>query len=111
MPLYETVFIARQELSTAQVDSLTETFCKILTDAKGKVSKTENWGMRTFAYKIEKSRKGHYVLVESDVEAPALLEMERQMRLSDDVLRYMTIKLEKLSDGPSVMMESDKEAA
>ncbi|HIF25976.1 MAG TPA: 30S ribosomal protein S6 [Micavibrio sp.] len=116
MPLYETVFIARQELSDAQVKTLTEDFCKIITDAKGKVHKTEFWGLKTLAYKINKARKAHYVLVELETPAEALLEVERQMRLSDDVLRYMSIKLEKLSDGPSIMMggsrdTEEKEAA
>ena len=116
MPLYETVFIARQELSDAQVKALTDDFCKIIKDAKGKVHKTEHWGLKTLAYKINKARKAHYVLVELDTPAEALLEMERQMRLSDDILRYMSIKLEKLSDGPSVMMgggrdTEEKEAA
>ena len=117
MPLYETVFIARQELSDAQVKTLTDDFCKIITDAKGKVHKTEHWGLKTLAYKITKARKAHYVLIELDTPAEALLEVERQMRLSDDVLRYMSIKLEELSDGPSIMMDKggrdteEKEAA
>ena len=114
MPFYETVFIARQDLSAAQVDELTNTFSKVITDAKGKVTKTENWGLRTLAYRIDKSRKGYYVLVESDTPSEAIIEMERQMRLDDNILRYMTIKLDELSDGPSVMMDGsdkDREAA
>lgn len=111
MPIYETVLIARQELSTSQVDALVKDFCKVLEDEKGKILKTENWGLRTFAYKIEKSRKGHYALIESEVAGPAIIEMERRMRLSDDVMRYMTIKLKKATDGPSVMAQPEKEAA
>ncbi len=105
MPYYETVFIARQELSDAQVKELTESYEKILKDGGGKIHKTENWGLRTLAYRINKNRKGHYVLIESDTPAPALLEMERLMRLSDDVLRYMSIRLDELSDGPSPIMD------
>jgi len=105
MPFYETVFIARQDLSEAQVKEMTDAYSKIITDAKGKIHKTENWGLRTLAYKISKNRRGHYVLIESDVEAPAIHEMERQMRLSEDILRYMTIKNETLSDGPSAIID------
>ncbi len=118
MPYYETVFIARQELSDAQVKQLTEDYCKLLKDAGGKIHKTEFWGLRTLAYRINKARKAHYVLIESDVPAAAILEMERQMRLSDDVMRYMSIKLEELSKGPSPIMDKagrdnddEKEAA
>ena len=105
MPYYETVFIARQELTEPQVKELTEGFEKIIKDGDGKIHKTEHWGLRTLAYRINKARKGHYVLIESDTPAPALLEMERQMRLSDDVMRYMSIRQEELSDGPSPMAD------
>ena len=101
MPFYETVFIARQDLSDAQVKSITEAAEKIIKDGKGKVTKTENWGLRTLAYKINKNRKGHYVLIECDAPAPAVLEVERTLRLNEDVLRYMTIRLDELSKGPS----------
>ena len=116
MPYYETVFIARQELSAKQVEELTDTLSKVITDAKGKIHKVENWGLRTLAYKINKSRKGYYVLIESDAPASSIIEMERQMRLSDDVMRYITIKEEELSKGPSIMAEpedakEEKEAA
>lgn len=107
MPYYETVFIARQELSESQVKTLTEDFCKFIKDGGGKIHKTENWGLRTLAYRINKNRKGHYVLIESDTPAPALIEMERNMRLSEDVLRFMSIKEDELSDGPSVMMNKN----
>ncbi|MBU0800399.1 MAG: 30S ribosomal protein S6 [Alphaproteobacteria bacterium] len=105
MPYYETVFIARQELTQAQVDDLTEAFTKILKDNGGKVHKTENWGLRTLAYRINKNRKGHYVLVESDAPGEAVIEMERNMRLNEDILRYLTIREEELSKGPSVIMD------
>jgi small subunit ribosomal protein S6 len=101
MPFYETVFIARQDLGDAQVKAITEACEQIIKDGKGKVVKTENWGLRTLAYKINKNKKGHYVLIESDVPAPAMLEMERTLRLNEEVVRYMTIKLDELSKGPS----------
>ncbi|MCS5595782.1 MAG: 30S ribosomal protein S6 [Alphaproteobacteria bacterium] len=117
MPIYETVFIARQELSAQQVEELTEQYSKIITDAKGKILKTENWGLRTLAYRINKNRKGHYVLIESDVESAAIQEVERNMRLSEDILRYLTTRLEKPTEGASVMLggenknSDEKEAA
>ncbi len=108
MPFYETVFIARQELNTQQVEELTKQYSKIITDAKGKILKTENWGLRTLAYRINKNRKGHYVLIESDVESAAILEVERNMRLSEDILRYLTTRLEKPTEGASVMLGDNK---
>ena len=105
MPYYETVLIARQDLTEAQVKDITASFSKIITDAKGKIHKTEFWGLKNFAYRINKARKGHYVLFELDTPAEALLEMERQMRLHEDIVRYQTIRLDALSDGPSVMMD------
>jgi len=107
MPYYETVFIARQELSETQVKDLTETYCKIIKDGGGRIHKTENWGLRTLAYRIRKNRKGHYVLIESDTQPAALLEMERQMRLSDDILRYLSVREDKLSEGPSAILNKD----
>lgn len=107
MPYYETVYIARQELSDTQVKTLTEQLCQFIKDGGGKIHKTENWGLRTLAYRINKNRKGHYVLIESDTPAPALHEMERNMRLSEDVLRFMSIKEKELSTGSSIMMEKN----
>jgi len=107
MPYYETVFIARQELSATQVKDLTDNLCNIITSGKGKVVKTEQWGLRTLAYRIRKNRKGHYVLIETDTAPEALIEMERQMRLSDDVLRYLSVKLEELSKGQSAILNRD----
>lgn len=101
MPFYETVFIARQDLSEAQVKAITEAAEQIIKDAKGKVLKTENWGLRALAYKINKNKKGHYVLIESDAPAPAIIEVERTFRLNEEVVRYMTIKLDEPSKGPS----------
>ena len=106
MPNYESVFIARQDISAAQVDGLTEAFEKVITDAGGSIAKRENWGLRTMAYKIKKNRKGHYVLLNFDAPAPALHEMERQMRINEDVLRYMTVRIEEFEEGPSAMMRN-----
>lgn len=105
MPYYETVFVARQDLSTTQVQELTDAYSKIITDAGGKIHKTENWGLRTLAYRINKNRRGHYVLIESETEAPALHEVERSMRLNEDILRFMSVREDELSSGPSVMMD------
>lgn len=106
MPNYESVFIARQDISAAQVDGLTEAFEKVITDAGGSIAKRENWGLRTMAYKIKKNRKGHYVLLNFDAPAPALHEMERQMRINEDVLRYMTLRIDEFEEGPSAMMRN-----
>ena len=111
MPYYETVFIARQDLGQAQVDALTDGFVKIIKDGGGKVHKTENWGLRNLAYRINKNRKGHYVLIETDTPPEALHEMERNMRLNEDVLRFLSVREEKLSEGPSVIMSgSDRDS-
>ncbi len=107
MPLYETVFIARQDLTSAQVDELSATFAKIITDGEGKVEKTDNWGLKTLAYRIQKNKKGHYVLMNLDTPAPALLEMERQIRLNEDILRYMTVKVDEFTEETT----EEKEAA
>lgn len=109
MPIYETVFIARQDLSDAQVKEITDNCEKIITDAKGKILKTEKWGLRTLAYRINKNRKGHYVLIESDTPAEAILEIERVMRLDENVLRCMSIKLEEASEGPSKIIDKGDE--
>lgn len=105
MPYYETVFIARQDMTDAQVKDLLDGYSKIITEAGGKIHKTENWGLRNLAYRIKKNRRGHYVLIESDVAAPAIHEVERTMRLNEDILRYMTIRQDELSKGPSIVMD------
>ena len=107
MPYYETVFIARQELSHSQVKELTDKYTKVLKDNGGKIHKTEDWGLRTLAYRISKNRKGFYVLVESEAPGAAIIEMERQMRIDDHVLRFLTIREEKLSEGPSPVLNKD----
>jgi small subunit ribosomal protein S6 len=109
MPFYETVFIARQDLTEQQVKDLAEGFAKHITDGKGKVAKTEHWGLRTLAYRINKNRKGHYVLIETDTDPAALHEMERNMRINEDVLRFLTVRNLELSKGQSAILEKARE--
>ena len=106
MALYEHVFIARQDLSNAQAEGLIEHFGQVLKDNGGEVVGTEYWGLKTMAYKINKNRKGHYAYVRSDAPAPAVQEMERLMRLHEDVMRILTVKVEKHEDGPSAVLQS-----
>ncbi|QNQ11935.1 30S ribosomal protein S6 [Sphingomonas alpina] len=110
MALYEHVFLARQDLAQAQVDALAENATKIITDNKGKVVKTESWGLRSLAYKIAKNRKAHYVMLEIDAPGDVVAELERQTQINEDVIRYMTVKVDALEEGPSVMMrKSDRD--
>ncbi len=105
MPLYEHVFISRQDLSGAQAEGLIEHFGTVLSDNGGKIVDTEYWGVKTMAYKINKSRKGHYAMMKTDAPAPAVQEMERLMRLHEDVMRVLTIKVDAHEEGPSVQMQ------
>ncbi len=105
MALYETVFIARQDISAKQAEDLAKNFGKIATDNGGDVKKTESWGLRNLAYKIKKNRKGHYTLLHIEGPSSCVVEMERNMRLNDDVLRFMTVSIEKLSEGPSAILK------
>ena len=105
MTLYESVFIARQDVSATQVDSLTDSFEKIIVDNGGSVERREYWGLRTLAYRIKKNRKGHYVMFNMDAPSDAVQEMERNMRLNEDILRYMTIKIEGMRDDASPIMQ------
>ena len=109
MPLYEHVFIARQDLSNAQAEGLVEHFSTVLSDNGGSVVNSEYWGVKTMAYKINKNRKGHYAFLRTDAPAPAVQEMERLMRLHDDVMRVMTIKTDAHEEGPSVQMQKRDE--
>jgi small subunit ribosomal protein S6 len=109
MPYYETVLIARQDMTETQVKDLTTQLSKVITDNKGKVHKTESWGLRKFAYKINKASKGHYVMLETDTPSEAIIEMERQMGLNEDIVRFMTIKNEELSKGPSVILQKERD--
>lgn len=105
MSFYETVFIARQDLSPTQVDALIDGYKKIMDEYKGKITKTEYWGLKKFAYPINKNPRGHYALLNIEAPTEAIQEMERQMRLNEDVVRYMSIKVEELDENPSVMMK------
>ena len=109
MPFYEHVFIARQDLSNAQAEGLIEHFSQVLTDNGGATVGTEYWGVKTMAYKINKNRKGHYAFLKTDSPAPAVQEMERLMRLHDDVMRVLTIKVDAHAEGPSVQMQKRDE--
>ena len=105
MPLYEHVFISRQDLSNAQAEGLIEHFTAVIADNGGKVVENEYWGVKTMAYKINKNRKGHYAFLKTDAPPAAVLEMERLMRLHDDVMRVLTIKVDAHGEGPSVQMQ------
>jgi len=104
MPLYEHVFLARQDLAQAQVDALAENATKIITDNEGKVVKTETWGLRSLAYRIAKNRKAHYVMLDIDAPAAAIAELERQTGINEDVIRFVTIRVDAHEKGPSAMM-------
>jgi small subunit ribosomal protein S6 len=104
MPLYEHVFLARQDLAQAQVDALAETATGIIESNGGKVVKTETWGLRNIAYRIAKNRKAHYVMLDFDAPAPAVAELERQTQINEDVIRYMTVRVDAHEQGPSAMM-------
>jgi small subunit ribosomal protein S6 len=110
MALYEHVFLARQDLAQAQVDALAENATKILTDNGGTVVKTETWGLRSLAYRIAKNRKAHYVMLDIDAPAAAVAELERQTGINEDVIRFMTIRVDAHETGPSAMMrKQDRE--
>jgi small subunit ribosomal protein S6 len=106
MPLYENIFIARQDISGAQVDALADGFTQLVADNGGEVRKREYWGLRNLTYRMRKNRKGHYVLLNLDAPPAAVAELERTMRINEDVIRYMTIKVDALEEGPSVVMQS-----
>jgi small subunit ribosomal protein S6 len=103
MPFYEHVFLARQDLTAAQVETLTEGFTKVLAEGKGRVANSEYWGLRTLAYRIAKNRKAHYVMLNIDAPAAAVAELERQVGLNEDIIRYMTVRVDELSTEPSAM--------
>ena len=109
MPLYEHVMIARQDLSNTQAEGLIEHFGTVLSDNGGNVVESEYWGVKTMAYKINKNRKGHYAFLRSDAPATAVQEMERLMRLHDDVMRVLTIKVDDHAELPSVQMQKRDE--
>jgi small subunit ribosomal protein S6 len=106
MRCYEHTLIARQDLSPQQAQALAETYSAVLTEHGAEVTKTEYWGLRNLSYRIKKNRKGHYLHLNVRAPADAITELERQERLSDDVLRYLTVKVDQLEEGPSVVMQS-----
>lgn len=104
MPMYEHVFLARQDLSQSQVDALAQGATKIIEDNHGKVMLTETWGLRTLAYKIQKNRKAHYVMLRLEAPGDVVAELERQTRINEDIIRFLTIRVDEHEEGPSVMM-------
>lgn len=104
MPLYEHVFLARQDVSQQQVEALTKEYSDVIAEGGGKVTKTEYWGLKGLAFKIKKSRKAHYSLLNIDAPAAAVAEMERRMGLSTDIIRFLTLRVEALETEPSIMM-------
>jgi small subunit ribosomal protein S6 len=106
MSLYETVFIARQDISSAQVDALADQFAAIIAEQGGEVKKRESWGLRNLAFRMKKNRKGHYVMFNLDAPSAAIVEMERNMRISEDILRYLTIRVDALEEGPSAVLQN-----
>jgi len=110
MPLYEHIYLARQDISAQQVDELTSQYQKVIEELGGKITKSEYWGVKSLTYRIRKNRKAHFMLLNVDAPAAALAEIERQQRLSEDVLRYLTIRVEAHEEGPSAMMrKSDRD--
>jgi len=110
MPLYEHVFLARQDLSQAQVDALAQAATEIVESNGGKITKTETWGLRSLAYKIQKNRKAHFVLLNIEAPGDVVAELERQTQINEDVIRFMTVRVDEHEGGPSVMMrKNDRE--
>lgn len=110
MPLYEHVFLARQDLSQAQVDALAATATEIVETNQGKVTKVETWGLRSLAYKIQKNRKAHFVMLNIEAPAGVVAELERQTSINEDVIRFLTVRVDELEAGPSAMMrKNDRE--
>ncbi len=110
MSLYEHVFLARQDISVQQAEGLLQTFRSLIEENGGKVGKTEYWGLKSLTYRIKKNRKAHYTLMNIEAPHEAVAEMERQMGLSTDVIRFLTIRVDEHEDGPSAMMRrSDRD--
>ena len=109
MRLYESVFIARQDITTAQVEIMADEFAEIITSAGGSIKKREYWGLRALAYRIKKNRKGHYIMFNFETGPEALREYERIMGLNEDVLRFLNIRIEEVTEGPSIMMQAKTE--
>ena len=109
MKLYETVLIARQDISQSQVEEIIKNLKTLITESKGKILKEEYWGLKTLAYRIKKNRKGHYVLLNIEVDNSTLIEFERIMRLNEDILRFLTISIKEVDDNPSIMYQNRTE--
>jgi small subunit ribosomal protein S6 len=105
MPLYEHIYLARQDVSPQQVEEMTNALSAVLVEGGGKVTKNEYWGLKSLSYRIKKNRKAHYSLLNIDAPAPAVAEMERQMRINEDILRFMTVRVDELEEGPSAMLQ------
>jgi len=106
MRLYESVFIARQDISTGQVDALCDEFAGIVTEGGGKILKKEYWGLKSLSYRIKKNRKGHYVLFNMEADAATMDEYDRKLGLNEDVIRVLTVRIDEVDEEPSVMMQS-----
>ena len=111
MALYENVFIARQDVPTTQVETLTNQFSELVTGLGGTVSKKEYWGLRSLTYRIKKNRKGHYTLLNIDAPPAAVKELERTMSINEDIIRYLTVRVDELEEGPSAIMQRSAEKA
>jgi small subunit ribosomal protein S6 len=110
MPLYEHVFLARQDVSSQQVDALVDQFKQIVEQAGGRLAKVEPWGVKSLSYRIQKNRKAHFTLMNIEAPPPAIAEVERQERLSEDVIRFLTIRVDEHEEGPSAMLrKSDRD--
>ncbi len=105
MPLYEHIFLARQDVTAQQVEAMIEQFRGVIEAGGGNVVKAEMWGVKSLAYRLKKNRKAHFTLLGLDAPPAAIAEMERQMRISEDILRFMTLKVDEIEEGPSVMMQ------
>lgn len=105
MPLYEHIFLTRQDVSNQQVEELTSTLKSIIEDNGGAIKKSEYWGIKSLQYRIKKNRKAHYSLMNIDAPHAAIQEMERQMQINEDILRFLTLRVDELEEGPSVMMQ------
>ena len=106
MPLYEHVYLARQDITTQQVESITQTIEELVKKDGGSIDRVEYWGLRQLAYKIKKNRKAHYTLMNINASSDTLKELDRQIRLNENVLRHLTVKVDKFEEAPSIMMNS-----
>jgi small subunit ribosomal protein S6 len=110
MALYEHIYLARQDVTAQQVEAMTEQFKSVIEAGGGKIGKIEYWGVKTLAYRIKKNRKAHFTLINIDAPAAAITEMERQMGINEDILRFMTIRVEEHEEGPSAMMRKREDS-